>query len=566
MAEYSVFDKLVTRLSSSERRDMLQRIAAVVQTPPMQSEYAVEEESVDLDAVYGRMGLFRRLVVALVAAFTGRDRLSVVETQLLRDVRRRTATRTPDYDATREQLRPSALQSFRALAEAARHFSGPLSRVMGRERGPFVAFLAGLHAPPIQQRLMVDADPFAVFEKAPELSLSDIKRRAVMAMEETLVTLPSDIRQLIYRDVRTLHHLMTLSSFPFERLLAEFTPGAEGDVVPVPLSRLADELGRLSSILGGLQLGPSALLLQAISLYQEQDRLEEPDERVEGLLQRDMQAASEAYGVIAEFAARYPVADLVRLALMNIHWRAVPLSGGEDWFAVWKNFWKERIETLHRKFSYERQLETLLADARRSLGVAEIRVLPGYPSSGLDKPARHGVSLGVAHALVADLYPKELKDPLTVLYRNGEFYKADNRTEFDGVMREMEQIQTEIANLEVRLRPTGDLGMNWAKTTDGSMTPEAAEDRQLALAKQVDTDGSALVRRTINAFRTIGDILQGVLYGTVGGRYDSISNLGQLGGKNSREFSRNLESVHVKSKSVAEVLASLINVESLQHV
>jgi len=564
MAEHTVFDKLVTRLSSDERRNMLERIASSITVVSGELPDSEAEVTVDVDGAYRDMGPLRRLMVLIVALFTGRDKLSVVEGQLLNALRRRIAARCPDFDGVRDQLRVSALESFRRLAASARYFGSPLSRVMGRERGPFIAFLAGLHAPEVQQRLLVDADPFSVGEKFPELNDHEVKRRAVLAMEESLVTLPAEIRNQIYHDIRALHHLMGLASFPFERLLSEFSPVADGDAVPVPLSRFAEDLGKLAGVLAGLRPGPSVIFLEALSVYQEQDRLGEPDEQVEGMLQRDVHAGNEAYAEIVAFAARYPVADLVRVAHANIHWRAVPLAGGEDWFAVWKSFWKERIERIHRRFSYKRQIEAMIGDARNTLSVSEIREFPGYPPSGMDGVAKHGLSLGFLRTVFAEVYPKELQGPLNILFRDGEFYKGDNRTEFDEALREIEQIRTEAANLEVRLQPTGDLGMLWMQTTDGSLGPEAAVDRQESLATQIDADASAVIRRMINAFRSVGSVLEGILYGTVGGSYDTLSNLGQLGAPDTKEFTRKLESAHVRCKSITSIISEMVNLESLQ--
>ncbi len=564
MAEFSVFDKLVTKLSSSERRDMLERIASSVEMVSAGVAETELELTVDVESIYAQMGLIRRLIVALVAMFTGRDRLSVVEGQLLNDLKRRVASRCTDYDGARDQLRSSAFKSFEKLADSARHFAAPLSRVMGRERGPFIAFLAGLHAPDVQQRLLVDADPFSVGEKLPDLKDHEVKRQSMQAMEECLGTLPADIRNRIYHDIRALHHLMGLASFPFERVLSEFSPVAVGEEVPIPLSRIADELGKLAAILGGLRPGPSAVFLEALSVYQEQDRLEESDEQVEGMLQRDVSAGNDAYAEVVAFAARYPVSDLVRLAHANIHWRPAPLAGGEDWFAVWKSFWKERIEKLHRRFSYERQLESMVASAHDALAVSDVREFPGYPPSGLDGPAKHGLSLGFLRTIFGEVYPKELQGPLSILYRDGEFYKADNRSEFDDTLREIEHVRIEVANLEVRLQPAGDLGMLWTQATDGTLTPEGALERQEILANQIDADASAIMRRVINALRSIGNVLEGVLYGNVGGRYDTVSNLGQLGSPDPKAFTRGLETAHVRCKAMTDLLSEMVNLESLQ--
>jgi hypothetical protein len=562
MAEYSVFDKLVSGLSSSERRDMLQRIASSVKV--IEPDDAPEDDVVvDLDETYEKMGLLRRAFVALVAFFTGRERLSVVESYLLRDLRRSVNARLPHgLDTVQEQLRPGAVDDFRRLSERARRFSGILGRVMGRERRAFIAFLAGLHVPEAQQRLASDADSFAIGAAQPELKEADVKRRAMNEIDEIAATLSPQIRQSIYTDVRSLHHLMALSSFPFDRVLLPFHPVAAGEPVPVPLSRIAEELARLAGIFDGLRQDPSPLLFEALGLYQEQDRLDEDDEAVESLVQHNVDELSEAYAAIREFGRSYPLTDLVRIAHGNIHYRPTPLGGGEDWFAQWKGFWRERVEETHRRYAYRRRLEAILGKTRSTLELGEIEPFPGYPPSGLDRPARHGMSMGVLHTIMQEVFPREIGGPVSTLYREGEFYKADNRADLDRAWNAGQRLQTDVANLEVRLRPTGDLGVAWNQATDDSLSPDEAREKQFTVIATIDGDASAMLHRAVDTFRLLGEVLQGVLYGTVGGRYDTVSNLSELGGRSPDGFVKRLEKAHVACKAIADILTDLQNVET----
>ncbi|TVQ23660.1 MAG: hypothetical protein EA382_09430, partial [Spirochaetaceae bacterium] len=150
-----------------------------------------------------------------------------------------------------------------------------------------------------------------------------------------------------------------------------------------------------------------------------------------------------------------------------------------------------------------------------------------------------------------------------VLYKEGEFYKSENRSDLDRLHHDLERLLTELANLEVRLRPTGDLGMTWKQSQDESIPAEAATERRESFVMVLDNDANALVHRFVEAFRTLGDILQGVLYGTLGGRYDTIGNLAELGGSRSDAYVRKLEEVHVKIKAAASAVADLINLETM---
>lgn len=544
---------------------MLARITATFENAEQLLLEPEEPETIDLDESYRAMGLIRRIVVLLNAWLTGRDRLSVVEIYVLKDLRRKVASAIPSgYDTVRDQLRPESLTDFEELTKHARHFSPVLGRVMGRERQPFIAFLAGLHNEDIQQRLMAETDSFRISAAKTELKEFEVKREALAAMERITGSIPAEKRQHMYRDVRCLHHLLALSSFPFDRITGGFMPVASGEPVPLPLGRVANELLRLASIIVGMRPGPTLILHEALSLYEQQEQLSQDDEDVEGIIQRRVESYRDAFSKIASFASRYPVADLVRIAQNNIHFRPSPLSGGEDWFAQWKTFWKERVDATHRHYSFRTKLDELVGQARARLDLDSVTPFPGYPPSDLDDPARHGLSLGVLRSFYGETYPNSIEEPLTVLYRDGEFYKPDNRRDVDETFREIEKIQTDIANLEVRLRPTGDLGMSWQQGVAQESPDQSVKDRLAGLAGTIDHEASAILRRAIEAFRMIANVLQGVLFGTVGGRFDTVSNLGQLGGKAPTEYLQQLELANTRSQSVADILSELLNAESLR--
>ncbi|TVQ18057.1 MAG: hypothetical protein EA382_18225, partial [Spirochaetaceae bacterium] len=310
----SVFDKLVSSLSTTERRDMLERIAGAVELPS--ADAATDEPvAIDLEARYRSMGLLRRFMIVLVALFSGRERLSVVESYLLRDLARSVASRLPHgFDTVQQLLKPGALEDIRELAAAARLLAEPIGRVMGSERRSFISFLASLHAPETQARLLDETDPFAVGRQEPDLREADVRRRVLKACEDALAVVSPTIRSRIYGDVRGLHNLMALGSFPFDRMGAVFMPVADGQPVAAPLARIADDLSRLATIYAGLRQGVSPKLFESLVLYQSRDALDDDDDRLEQRVRDEVDRLAGAYGRIGAFGKHYPIADLVRIA------------------------------------------------------------------------------------------------------------------------------------------------------------------------------------------------------------------------------------------------------------
>jgi len=564
VAALTIFDRLVSSLSTQERREMLDRIASSV-TIPEYDWFSEDDPAIDLEASFSEMGLLKRLIIFLTALLTGREKLSVVEEYALRDLRRRVSNRLPHgLDQSGHQLKPGAAADFRELSEAAHVFSTSVGRVMGRERRAFIAFLAGLHAPEVQMRLIDETDPFAIGTRYSDMKDNDIRKKAINSTEEIMATLPPNLRQRIYTDVRLLHHLHALAGFPFDRIIGAFYPVAGGEPVAAPLNSMVDDLTRLAGVFLGFREQPSPKLFEALGIYHESTLLDRDDQEVERRVGRDIASFIDAYGRILAFRKAYPLVDMVRLAHQNIHIRPDPHGGGEDWFTQWKGFWKERIEASFRRFAYVRKVETLMEESRDLLELRDIKPFPGYPRSGLDGEARHGLSLGLANTFMSQVYKKHLAAPVAKLFRDGDFYKSENRTEMDRVYHGIHQAEKDLASLELRLQESGDLGQSFKRTKDGSMSPEAAIERRYGLSVGLDSDAAALLHRIVDNLRTLGEILQGVLVGTVGGRYDTISNLAELGGsKNPGAFGSKLEEVHTKVKSAAHLIADLQTAEAL---
>jgi hypothetical protein len=562
MDDLSVFDKLVHDLSGFERQDMLDRIRAGVAEDAQPGVPPEEPPSIDLETEYHKLGVFRRLLVLLSAFFTGRDRVHVMEQMLLRSVARRAREAMPEtLHPSRRELLPQFANVVAALASDARSYSPALAHSLGRERNGFIAFLFGLQSPALQDDLLSATNLDQIAQREPTLSDYSVKKQALSALEDGLSVVSPAARQKMYHDVRLLHHLYALSSFSFDRLIAQFEgiPGVEAQ--DVPLSRLADDLGRLASIARGLWRSPSPALLEALCLYEYQDALTADDG--EARIEERLQTLQRSAAGIRAFVEQYPLGDLVRLAHSSINYAPGPISGGEDWFAQLKSFWRDRIEQSYRRFTYQRKQSSLLKCAAELLETGTPEPLPGYPPSGPDQQTRHATSVGVLHETFGTTFRENVLTPLALVFRDGQFYKPDNRKEFDGAFQELDRIQTDIANLASRLRPQGDFGARLAQVDRSDMLPEIAAERRRTIHAAIDNVAEGIVSRAIGAFRLLVSLLAGILYGEVGGRYDTLSNISDLGGRNNPAVIRRLETCHGMLKNLADTVAELYNLETL---
>ena len=92
----------------------------------------------------------------------------------------------------------------------------------------------------------------------------------------------------------------------------------------------------------------------------------------------------------------------------------------------------------------------------------------------------------------------------------------------------------------------------------GEMTSLPIKRRKLdGVRRGIEEEAETLIRAAGNAFVGMSRILQGVLKGEAGGRYDSLQNLSFLDGRSNREYLRSLETVRGICEKALLILAEV---------
>ena len=91
-------------------------------------------------------------------------------------------------------------------------------------------------------------------------------------------------------------------------------------------------------------------------------------------------------------------------------------------------------------------------------------------------------------------------------------------------------------------------------------------DRQLKKLEQIlqraDAEALVIVERTIESLKLLNKILNGILFSEAGGAFDTLSNLGYVGGKENETLKKEWERIISLSYEASGVLQELVNVEA----
>ena len=135
-------------------------------------------------------------------------------------------------------------------------------------------------------------------------------------MESAIGRIDEDKRRLMYKDVRSLHVLKSLSSFLFDRMLSSFQTNVSG-LKELSMYSAADQLAELAAILCSLDQPPSTQLMEAILGFELNDDVGREGFDLDEAVKSELANAEKALAAIRGFNARVPIEDILKVVITS---------------------------------------------------------------------------------------------------------------------------------------------------------------------------------------------------------------------------------------------------------
>ncbi|AFG37947.1 DUF5312 family protein [Spirochaeta africana] len=544
MAE-SVFDTLVQGMSREERIEMLDRIQSDAGLEPDPIVYdGGDPGNIDLQAAYHQMSLLQKILMFFRKLFTGKDHFQLVEQHLLNQLGRRIIAANPGFVEPNGTM---LLEGFAYRVDELRGYiqrlAGPLSTVLGESRKQFIGFMFSMIAPTTYDLIRQETDPAAAAQAAPELNDRELKRRLSRSFQDILESLQSDQRTQIYMNYRFLYHLLQLASFPYTQILQEFQGAGDSKLVPAQFTGLEGVLRRLDSQIHSTTEIPSSNVLHLVFVFLEREQ--QNGDELKQRLDKQLKQAYEAIGVLRSFVREVPLRDIVAFCSGDIRYAPLELSGGEDWFSLFREHVGDIIDRRVDSYTFSRRRTEILSDLMQITGSTTLPDAVPYSSEQLYVGCRFHLSLSIALFVVQRLFPARWLSPLKVLLIDGEFYKDNNRKEYNDAYQALEEMEERITEL------LGNL-------------PRSSKQQHAEMQgflQNVDKQVRRILDDLVGSLRLLTDVIDGILFGEVGGRFDTIANLGQINGRSNQKYLKQLEAVLNEITRAKDYLMEAIDLE-----
>jgi hypothetical protein len=509
-------------------------------------------DTVDPQKEFESFGFFRRLMVYLQAIVAGRPKEEVVVDLLLKELSREIQGERRDIVDFRRgvALRPFA-QELDDIRDAAERLSRALTGIESVNLGVLSAVILGVTSPDIYSRLLMETDPFVVAKEESELPPFHVKKRCLRNLEDALLLLPTELQDRIAADSVALSVLKRLIHLDLSLALRPFE---EGEATDAPLHALKQPIVNIAELLYRRRFVPSDRLLKGIYLIlkrtdpsEEQTPPEEWARHVTALLRR-----------LVDLSEALPLTPLARYLQRDLHYVPRRPESPGDWMAHLKRFWTGRLEKQYQAFVAEEKKRAILLEASEWITTNKF---PGYPAVDPGETGTHAFSVAILQAVLRKLAVGEEAQALKALLIEGDFYKEQNRADFtdayNGISRRLE----EISELETRVAPEGGLTRRLeAVARQGSSLGTIRAQRRTTV-RAFDADVEAIIRRGVEDIRILHDVLSGILYGEIGGHYDTLANLTDIAGRGNKGLMAKLADLVTFLKKTQDVVGKVFDVE-----
>jgi hypothetical protein len=564
----SSFDPLVLTLKESEREDLLDRIFqnSDLSHEPLYTKTADNPKKADDE--FSALPFFLRIWYAIIGFIFGKTPVKAYENSVIAKVGREINLTSPGYyNYAQGLLLPDMYQALVDLKNAVRFFYNALDSSVNKDRGAFYAFMGSYEMLEMHRQLSKMSSPVEFAKLHADMTSEMLKQTALDMYAETLTMMTDVQRENMYRNVRALICLKELAGFLYDRLIINFQLEAalHGKVCPGALVK--GQLAGLNNILFSLKEVPSMALLSTLFVFSLRDEFMNKTEKINYELQKLLAQTEKSLAVIRDFNNKIPLTLILRCINKDMSYEPSELPGGEDWFVIFRNYWKSRIEESYDNYLIDLKREEInkTFDIFFS-GKEMIDIQNSPPDKGSDTISLENALLfSFFLTFYKRIFLTEMNQVLRPILIDGEFIRKENRLDFTESYNELIKMEDAINNLVRKIAPGGDYGNRYNQLRNDVISPVIRHRKMQVLTEEIKAESYEIAWKAKSALELMNAIIHGILIpledSNENSKYASLANLSTILGKANSDFIITLKETSKKLALAVDLVGNIMDVE-----
>ncbi|MDR2634030.1 MAG: DUF5312 domain-containing protein [Treponema sp.] len=566
--EDRTFHNLVSEMTREERNNLLASISGkyTFSKEPLYEESPQDTSatmSATIEEQFIRLPWYYHIWFFILSLFKPISPVKAFEENRITKLGKEIASRFPDaFDYKRNWLLPLFHKALTDLKEGARFFYTALDSSVHRDKGAFYAFLVSIEMEAIHYQLQTVTTPQCIIEAHPEVNEMEWLPLALNEMEKIIAEITEEQRGTMYANARSLYCLKELAGFLYDRLLLafEFEPSLDGLICSVRV--VQEQLLTLNNILYSFKNPPAMALIESLFVFilneQEYDAVE---------LQNILTKAENSLAAIRAFNRQIPLTLILRCASRDINLEPKAISGGEDWFVAFQDYWKEYIEEQFTNFQRDRRRQKLFETFTYFFRGKTLRILDHAESESNPEgiPVEGVFSLSFLLTFYSVVFMTDINRVLRDILLNGDFSKREQRTAFTEHYNTLIKLEDTIKRFDYNLSPLGDYGKRYIQGSNEISVPVKRRKMQVAL-EDASAEAAEIISQTQASIKELLMILEAIIRNDLEGKSSVLANMSRFIERNNGAASKEGQpSQAVSERKGAVFTASIIEVIQKLH-
>ncbi|MCL1814534.1 MAG: DUF5312 domain-containing protein [Treponema sp.] len=565
MEETGSFNRLVSELSIEERAQLLEKLTsqASMVSSILYEELKDEDEPM-ADVSYPMLPWYYKFWFFIISFFNAKPPVKLFEDHLMNRMFRNLDDASPGfYHPQKNMLLPKFHDELINLKEGSRFFYNALDLSFNQDKGGLMVFLGSLEMPEIHKQIAADTDPAVLTSRYPEMNEVELRQRAVKTLEDALAGITEEERKRMYRSAKSLFCLKQLSSFLFDRLINTFIYDSSSQGNICPAASAEDQLSSLNNILCSLKVPPPISLLESLFIFVLMEKSDQPNLDVHNEMRKLLVKAETSLQAIRDFNLAVPLTRLLRCITRNPGYAPKNIGGGEDWYVVYRDRWKFRVEENFLSFTRTKRQRDIQNSLRYFFKGANLKMLDnmGSTQNPMGINVRGNFSLSFLQTFYSVIFMGEINKYLRPILIDGEFIRRENRTEFTESYNNLIKLDDIISRFDHAISPEGDYGKRYVQAKNDMSSLPIKRRKVQIVVEEAAHDAGQIIGETREALEGMFKILEGILKKNADEKYDTLSNFFFFAGR-STVFQEGLNESIKQLKKTLQLLDDIDAMES----
>ncbi len=539
MATTNSFDRMVSGLSVDERQAILDKMKEAA--PAFEGEILepvsedIEDDSIPLSEQLKHEPLFVRVLLWLKSVFT-KSTMELLYNELkINEISKKIERNYPGLIDTKRGFLLSAFRSKLMELKEVADFFRPYIVAFEQDEGNFLVFLGNMVMPAVSSEMDTEADPYSgdiSAEAKPEFRMTLLHH-----MDDIFADITKEDKARMYDAVKSVEWLRFFVKLPFNRLIVLFSAVTD-DIFTCIYSQVESEITQLASCLSTSvkftdEMLKAFYLFSIKNSFKKRSIQEEPDDEAVEYINK----ARSKIAILHMFMSSVPMRSIGCIVAEDCHWRPVALPGGEDWFVKFKSCWKKIFEQKWEFWCQECKRESLRQSLKENFGLETFPLFPDRPWRSLwgGTYFRYELTGGFLFWFFREKLPT-FEIALKTVLVEGSFIKKENQSMYTDAFNDFVQASISMNQIGARLAPSGDVGAVIAKLNDEHLRTLQAQTKVEQQLRNVESDIQTVIHKFGDATRMMDNLLCGILGLKKDTRFDSLSNLSRLQGKDNEKL------------------------------